>query len=256
MRTAWICYQKEMLESARSYKLLWVPIVFLLLGIMQPLSIYYLPEILVMSGELPKEAASLFTVPAPHEVVAQTLSQYSTIGLLVLILAGMNTAAGERLSGTGELLLARSVSPAALMAAKWASLMTLLVVSLVLGIAGSAYYTGQLIGPVDWSLVLSSGALYALWMGWVLSLVLPLGAFMRGPAAAFVSLAAAAALTLLPGLFPSYMSWSPGRLSSLSAEWLVGGTGSAMLPAIVSAAVMAASVAGSAAMLRRNTFPG
>ena len=256
MKSAWIFYKKEMLEAARNYKLIWVPIVFLMLGIMQPLSTYYLPDILSMSANIPKEAAALFETPPPAKVVAQTMSQYSTVGLLVLVLAGMNTVAGERLSGTGELLLARSVSPAAMIFAKWAAMMTLLVISLALGLAGSAYYTEQLIGSVEWIKVASSGSLYSLWLAWVLTLLLPLGTVLSGPAAAFISLASAALLSLLSGWFPSYMDWSPGRLSGLSAEWLVGGTGSAFLPALASIGIMLLSAVAASALLRRNTLPG
>ncbi|SMF71263.1 ABC-2 type transport system permease protein [Paenibacillus uliginis N3/975] len=256
MRGLWICYKKEMLEIIRSYKFIWVPVVFLLLGIMQPVSTYYLPEILSMSANMPEEALALFKMPAPGEVVAQTLSQYSMIGLLVLVLAGMNTVAGERTSGTGELLLARSISPAAMITAKWGALMTLLVISFGLGLAGSAYYTAELIGPLEWSRIAASGGLYTLWLGGVLSLVLPLGAVLKGPAAAFISLAVAALLSLLSGLFPSQMKWSPGRLSSLAAEWLVGGAGAAYVPAAFAIMIMLLSIAVAALLLRRNTLPG
>lgn len=39
-------------------------------------------------GEVPPEAAALFTIPSADSVMASTLSQFSTIGLLVLVLAG------------------------------------------------------------------------------------------------------------------------------------------------------------------------
>lgn len=256
MRGLWICYKKEMLEIIRSYKLIWVPAVFLILGIMQPVSTYYLPEILSMSANMPEEAMALFKMPLPNEVVVQTLSQYSMLGLLVLVLAGMNSVAGERISGTGELLLARSISPAAMITAKWGALMTLLVISFGLGLAGSAYYTAELIGPVEWSAIVASGGLYTLWLAWVLSLVLPLGAVLKGSAAAFISLAVAALISLLSGFFPSQMKWSPGRLSTLAAEWLTGGTGTAYVPAIFAIIIMLLSVASAALLLRKNTLPG
>ncbi|WP_106766958.1 ABC transporter permease [Paenibacillus faecalis] len=256
MRGLWICYRKEMLEHTRSYKFIWVPIVFLLIGITQPISVYYLPEILSLSGNVPEEALALFQTPSSSEVVAQTLGQYSMVGLLVLVLAGMNTVAGERTSGTGELLLARSISPALIITAKWGALMTLLVTSFGLGLAGSAYYTAELIGPLDWSAVAASGGIYALWLGWVLGLVLPLGAIFKGPATAFISLGTAALLSLLSGLFPSYTQWSPDRLRSFAADWLAGGTEAAYGPAIIALVIMVLSVAFASSLLRRNILPG
>jgi ABC-2 type transport system permease protein len=50
MRNAWILYQKEMLETARTYKLIWIPVVFILLGAMQPVVTYYMPEICGQRG--------------------------------------------------------------------------------------------------------------------------------------------------------------------------------------------------------------
>lgn len=252
MKSFWIYYQKEMLEASRTYKWIWVPAVFLLLGIMQPVSTYYLPDILTMAGELPPEAAALFTVPSAENVMASTLSQFSTIGLLVLVLAGMNTVAGERATGTAELVLARSVSTIPMMSAKWAALMTLLVVSFAIGLGGAAYYTYQLIGPLKWGSVTSGGGLYAVWLAWIVTLVLPLGAVLRGPAAAFISLAVAGVLSLLSGLLPSRVLWSPGRLSSMAAERILGTGSSAWSPILVAMLIMAVSIIVAARLLRRS----
>lgn len=41
---------KEFLEMARNYKWVWMPITFVLLGVMDPLTTYYLPEILNSVG--------------------------------------------------------------------------------------------------------------------------------------------------------------------------------------------------------------
>lgn len=105
MRSAWVLYRKEMLEMARSYKLIWIPVVFILLGIMQPLTTYYLPEILKASGDVPPGLLEGYEIPSAAAVMAQSLGQYGTIGMLVLALGAMNVLAGERYSGTMELIL-------------------------------------------------------------------------------------------------------------------------------------------------------
>lgn len=252
MKPFWIYYQKEMSEASRTYKWIWVPAIFLLLGIMQPVSTYYLPEILSMAGEVPPEAAALFTVPSAESVMASTLSQFNIIGLLVLVLAGMNTVAGERATGTAELVLARSVSTIPMMTAKWAAMMTLMLVSFALGLGGAAYYTYQLIGPLDWAAVTSGAGLYAVWLAWIVTLLLPLGAILRGPAAAFISLAVAGALSLLSSLLPSHLQWSPGRLGGMAAEQILGSGSSAWSPIIVAILIMAVSIIVAARLLRRS----
>lgn len=60
MRSFWTLYSKEMLETLRSYKLVWIPIVFIILGIMQPLVTYYMRDILEASANvLSRDAGEL-----------------------------------------------------------------------------------------------------------------------------------------------------------------------------------------------------
>ncbi|MDY0407538.1 hypothetical protein [Paracerasibacillus soli] len=51
-----ILLQKEMVENWRNFKWIWVPLVFILLAIMDPISTYYLPQILEAVGGLPEGA--------------------------------------------------------------------------------------------------------------------------------------------------------------------------------------------------------
>jgi len=59
-----VLYKKEWLEIIRSYKLIWVPLVFILLGAMQPVTTYFLPEILANAGNLPN--GTVIKIPTPH----------------------------------------------------------------------------------------------------------------------------------------------------------------------------------------------
>ncbi|MGG1880443.1 ABC transporter permease subunit [Paenibacillus cisolokensis] len=252
MRLFWVSFHKEVIEAARSYKWIWVPAVFLLLGVMQPVMMYYLPDILRASGELPPEAAALITTPPPEEIIASTLSQFSTIGLLVLVLSAMNIVAGERTSGTTEMILSRSSSVLTMMTAKWAAMMSLLLLSFALGYVGAVYYTYQLIGPLEWGTLAGAGAVYAVWLAWIVTLLLPLGAVLRGPAAAFLSLGIAAALTLLASLLPSQLPWSPGRLSAIAAAMLTGESSDTFAPALAAVLLIILSTVAAGVLLRRR----
>jgi len=64
MRSTWIFYRKEMLDMSRSFKLIWIPIVFAILGITQPIISVFMPEILEMSGGVPPEMLSLYETPS------------------------------------------------------------------------------------------------------------------------------------------------------------------------------------------------
>lgn len=256
MTAAWVYYQKELKELARSYKLLWIPVVFLILGIMQPLAYTYLPEILQASGDVPPGLMEAYIVPGASEVMAQTIGQYGTVGMLVLALAAMNSISGERISGRAELIQVRPVSAGQIAAAKWLAQLTLLVLSLGAGVAGAWYYTGVLIGFVPWSGVLASAGYYSLWLLCVVSFTLLCSSFLRGAAAAGVALLTAAALSVMYQFLPSWASWTPAALTGLSAQALSGTGGGELLGPCLSAAVwIIVCVTGSAFFIERSKLP-
>lgn len=221
MRNAWVFYQKEMLEMVRSYKILWIPVVLIILGIMQPLTIYYMPEIMKASGNVPPGLLDGYVMPNAAVVMVQALGQYGTIGMLVLALGSMNALAGERSSGTAEMILVRPISPAIIVFSKWAAQVTLLIVALGLGAAGAAYYTEQLIGPLSWVDVILASGVYGLWLLCAVSVTLLFSSFLKAPAAAFLALAFMAGLSLGQSLIPSWFNWTPAGLSELSAGLLI-----------------------------------
>lgn len=255
MRSAWIFYRKEMLEMVRSYKLIWIPVVFIILGIMQPLSTYYLPEILKASGDVPPGLLEGYEIPNAAVVMAQALGQYGTIGMLVLALGTMNTLAGERYSGTAELILVRPVSPATIVFSKWAAQLTLLVVALGLGAAGAAYYTEQLIGSLSWGEVIAASGVYGLWLLCAISVTLLFSAFLRPPVAAFLALALMAGLSIGQSVLPSWFNWTPVGLSGLSAGILTDGEGFRAGPYLSASILIVICLIGASLLTRKNNLP-
>lgn len=255
MRNSWIFYQKEMLESFRSFKLIWIPVVFIILGIMQPLTLYYMADIMKAAGNIPPELLAGFELPDAATVMVQSLGQYGTIGLLVLALATMNSLAGERSGGTAEMMLVRPLTPTAMTAAKWCAQFTLLLLALGLGAAGAAYYTAELFGPLNWGRVAAASALYGLWLLCVVSLTLLFSAFLRPAVAAFLSLLSAAGLSLAFSLLPSRLDWTPAALPALSASVLTEGESVAASPLISAALLILLCIGGAAQLAGRNKLP-
>lgn len=252
MKMTWLMYRKEMLEMVRSYKLLWIPVVFLLLGVMQPIVYFYLPNILAASGDMSAELVKNLPVPLPSEVMVNTLSQFSTIGVLVLAIAGMNIVSGERYSGTAALVLVRSVPSLYFIISKWLGQLTLLVISFALGYGGAWYYTVQLMGSVHWQDGLAAGALYLLWFAFAQSLILLFSTLFRGSAAAVISLLIMAALSLSNGLVPSWFSWSPAHLLSYAGAIFTGTDFSAVAALIVTSLGCLLCLAASTVLLRQQ----
>ncbi|WP_405104371.1 ABC transporter permease subunit [Paenibacillus sp. FSL K6-1217] len=254
MKKLRVLYLREMLEAVRSYKLIWIPVVFIILGIMQPLVTFYMADILAASSNVPAGFMDSYELPGAAEVMAQALGQYGTIGMLVLALGTMNSLAGERSSGTSELLMAKPVSSISVVAAKWAANLTVLVIALGLGAAGAAYYTEQLMGALSWSAVAAASGLYSLWLLCALSLTLFFSSWLRGPAAACLALLLAAGMSLVYSLLPSQTGWMPAALPGMSAGVLAAG-GISVGPIVSAVVLIVLCIAGASLLAGRNKLP-
>ncbi|WP_410772294.1 ABC transporter permease [Fontibacillus sp. BL9] len=222
MKVTLLMYRKEIMEMIRNYKLLWIPVVFVLLGVTQPLTSYYLPDLLQATGDLPPELLDSFPVPGPSEVMLKVLSQYSLIGILVIVIAGMNMVAGELSGGTAALILVRPVRSIQFVFAKWAGYFSLIVISFVLSYGSAWYYTSLLQGTVPWREALAAGGLYLIWFSFAASLTLLCSTLLRGSAAAVVTLLLIGVLSLAHSLVPSWLAWSPARLLTAAGSHLAG----------------------------------
>jgi len=253
MKTWYLLFRKEMLESARNYKWLWIPLVFLALGIMNPITSYYMPEIL-QAGGVSEEAAKLIPIPTAGENLAKSLSQYNTLGLLVLALAFMGIVASERQSGSAIMVLVKPVSHTSYIMAKWSGMTVLTLASVGLGQLGTWYYTNLLFETTPFSKVALSYLVFVLWMLFVNSLVLLLSCLLKSTGGvAFLSLAIAAVLSLAASLLGDAMRWSPSRLSAEASGILMqdqAGSG-IWLPLVVTCLLIAVLLAGSAAASKR-----
>lgn len=242
-------YRKEMIEMWRNSKWLWVPVVFVILGVMNPAASYFMPELIKNMGGLPEGAVIQIPPPTGAEVMVKTLSQYSLLGVLILVLSSMGVVAAERSGGVAALIMVKPVPHASYISAKWAGLITLTAASFFLGYAATWYYTEVLIGSIEPARILQSGLVYALWLAFILTLTLFMSTWLKtGGAIAFLAILSAAALSVLTGLFPAYMKWSPARLSDIAGAYLITGKGlpQSVFSIIVTAAGIALLIAASA----------
>lgn len=219
-----VLLQKEWREAVRSAKLIWLPAVFLLLGLIQALTAKYLPDIIASAGNLPEGTVLQIPIPKPGEVLAETLGQFGTIGLLAVCLAFMGTISAERRSGTAAWILVKPVSQMAYVTAKWVMQSLIIGFSFILGYGAAWYYTVLLIGAPDTSAALSSGLLYGAWLIFIGTVTLGASSLFSSPAAAaFIGLGSAAILQLLRGLFDHALSWLPSGLNTAAVSALSTG---------------------------------
>ncbi|MFT4416375.1 ABC transporter permease [Fredinandcohnia humi] len=225
MKQWMVLFKKEWLEMTRNYKILWIPLVFILLGIMQPVTSYYLPEIIEAAGNLPEGAVFEVPQPTPEEVLIQTLGQYSQIGVLILVLAFMGIVASEKNSGVSDIILVKPVSFVNYITAKWVSITVMTVGSFLIGILASWYYTGILIGDVAFGDFIQGALVYGTWLVFLITVTLLVSTILSSNGfVAFISLLVAIGLSAITSLLSKWMMWSPARLSTHAGQLLVTGS--------------------------------
>ncbi|MBT2582692.1 ABC transporter permease subunit [Planococcus sp. ISL-109] len=230
---------KEWRENVRNYKVFWIPVVFILLGVTEPLSNYYLPQILDAAGGLPDGAVIEFPEPEPEQLLVAVMGQFQTIGMLVLVLAYMGSIAGERRNGTATLLYARPLSFTSYFLSKWMMASLIAMISIWTGFLAGYYYTAVLFSAVPFGDFLLFAITYSLWILLVVTMILFASAAM--PSA---GLTAALALTVLiiaqlvDGLLGSRWIWSPLKLPNYAAAFLdIGPDGGAFVGAVLLAII-------------------
>ncbi len=215
--------QKELLEMWRNFKWIWVPITFILLGVQRPITTYYLPQIIESFGDLPKGAVIKLPTPSPPEVLMQGLAEYTTLGVLIIVLTTMGIIAAERKSGVAAMILVKPVSYASYVTAKWFGSFLLLWVSFFSGTLATWYYTGILFEWVPAKDFLIAFSLYGLWFSVILTITLFSSASLKSPGVAgFISIAAAIVFSVVSSTLSHWLEWSPAQLTAYANDILLG----------------------------------
>lgn len=215
-------FKKEMLENWRNSKWIWFPLVIVLLAIMDPITTYYLPKIIEFSGGMPDGATFEMPMPEPPGVIMMSLGQFSSLGVLVIVLISMGTIAGERQSGIAELILVKPVSYQNYITAKWTSLNLLVWVSLLLGLIASWYYTNLLFGDISFLAVLRVVFFYGLWFTFVCTISIFFNTWVNKPGlVAALTIITILCMSIVTSAFGHLLTWSPIHLSTYIHDMLI-----------------------------------
>ncbi|RKQ31393.1 ABC transporter permease [Oceanobacillus halophilus] len=217
-------FKKEMVENWRNKKWVWVPLVFILLAVMDPISNYYMADILGAVGGLPDGA--VFEMPdfTPPEVVMMSLGQLSSLGVLIIVLISMGTISGEIKNGVSELILVKPISYTNYITAKWTALMLLSWGALIIGMLGSWYYINILYGEISIADFLSTVFFYGLWLTFIVSLSIFFNTISKTPGlVAFLTILTIMVMSALTKVFQHLLEWSPNNLSSYIMQMLIEG---------------------------------
>lgn len=214
MRTA--IFKQEWRESWANKRLIWIPIALMLLASMQPLTLYFLPDILASGGNLPDGAVIEIPTPTPEEVLISVSEQLRQIGLLVVLLSAMHTFSHERTNGTLAWLKSLQIPTSRIVISKWAHYMCLTMGGILLAQTAAAYYTVILFDAFDWIDFLISTILLICHFVVQLSIFFLIAAMLEsGVVAVILTLGLHFVMSLIIGWVDlDWMPWMLGPLSS------------------------------------------
>ncbi|MER2261851.1 MAG: ABC transporter permease subunit [Psychrobacillus sp.] len=222
MNTFLVLLQKEWRENIRNFKILWIPLVFVLFGITEPVMNYYMPQILSSVGNLPEGTVIEFPSMTSEQIIMSTISQYQLIGMLVVILAFSGIISRERKNGTATLLYVRPLSFTGYVGSKLAIMSIIVLGSFILGIVASLYYTSILFGAIDFLSFIEFTGIYVLWLLFVISIVIFTSAALSTGMASTVSLVLVIIVQVIDGLLGTYWTISPWKLPMYAGYVLNG----------------------------------
>lgn len=214
---------KEFQESWRNFRLLWIPIVFISLGIMDPITNYYMEDILGAVGYLPEDAAIAWPQFTAADILFATTTQFQMIGLIVLVAVFASSISKERQSGTATFLYVRPLKHSSYFLSKWVMAVVIAVLSIIAGYGTSVYYTTILFGELPFIGVLKMVGVYSVWIMFVLAFTLALSAIFTTAVAMGISLTLIIVSSLFDPIIGQYWVYSPMKLATYGVHFLTDG---------------------------------
>ena len=205
---------KEWRDSVRSFKILWIPLVFILLGVSDPLVNYFMDDIMKSVGNMPEGFSMTLPEFQPADLLAASTGQFQSIGLIVLIAAYIGIFSRERQNGTATLLYVRPISFTSLFFSKWVVASAIAVISAIAGYMGSIYYTVLLYGTVDWMKFLAMLTTYCVWLLFVMAITVAMSAAFSTAVAATITLLLIPFGLIVDALIGSFWTVTPWKLSN------------------------------------------
>lgn len=212
--------QKEWKENWRNFKFIWVPLVFVLLGISDAIMNYFMEDILSSVGNLPEGMEIIMPEFKALDIYAATTGQFQSIGLIVLVAIFASSISRERQSGTGTLLYVRPLSYVQFYFSKWSVAVLLALISVVLGYFGSFYYTTLLYEKVDFTKFLAMVGTYLIWVMFAVTFALTMSAVFKTSIAMALSIVVIPVFLMIDSLIGSYWTISPWKLGNYGLQVL------------------------------------
>lgn len=214
--------RKELREAARTNRLLVIGALFLLLGIISPVTAKYTPELLKAIGTSQQGVQIIVPTPTIKDAVLQYLKNVAGTGIFAAVLLPMGVVAREKERGTAAFVLTKPLARPAFLVAKFVALLLTLSVGVVLAALATYFYTALLFEPLALGGFIGCTALILLSL-LVYAAFTFLGSTLVSSqlAAAGIGLGAWAAISLL-GVIPNVGQYTPAGLLDPASALALG----------------------------------
>jgi ABC-2 type transport system permease protein len=214
---------KEMREQLRTGRLVAVSAVFILFGIIGPLTDRYMKELLDALGSQTGGFTIVVPPPSLGGAATEILGNLSQFGIVCALLLAMGSVAWEKERGTAGMILTKPASRAAFLAAKLVAISATLAVAVALG-CGLAYLYTFILYPQVFALggyVAMSLLLWWMLVGFAAITLLGSTLTRSAVAAAGIGLVAMLVLGLMAAL-PLIGPYSPMSLGVVATDLVMG----------------------------------
>ncbi len=159
----WSAFKKEVLEQARTKKLLIAVILLAAFGMLSPLMAKLIPDIFASIPSL-ASYSSLIPPPTVNDAVAQYVKNLTQFGVLLALLFSMGAVAQEKDKGTAAMVLSKPMPRSSFLIAKFMAVSLTLAIAMAAAAIGGYYYTYFLFEPLKATAFLEMNGLLLLYM--------------------------------------------------------------------------------------------
>lgn len=215
--------KKELIEYARTYKLLIMLLVFAILGITNPLIAKLTPEL--VASFLPEGMSMTIPEPSALDSWAQFFKNTQQMGMIVLVLVFSGVLASEVSKGTLVNLLTKGLSRQAVIVAKYLAMLLVWTVSVAASALLTLVYTVFLFpgDQVHHLLV----AILCMWLfgAFLLALLLSSSTLVQGNYGGLLLTGLAIVVLMMLNIIPGAMKYNPIALAARNMELVAGAMG-------------------------------
>ncbi|MBY0594965.1 ABC transporter permease [Bacillus bingmayongensis] len=222
-----VLIKKEFVQMVRDFKVIWLPIVFIFLGITQPIVTHYLPSILgALGGSQGIIIDPSMTAQKGGEVLASTLgSQFDQLGLMILAISMMGIIQIDKENGMLAFILTRPVTVISYIFGKIVSNYLIAAFSVAIGYFASYLYVNYLFTNVPFSHVITALLFYLVWVFFIVSFTTMISTIFNSQGIiALISIVFLLGCKIIVGLNPVIDFVNSASMSKHAMEVLITGS--------------------------------